>query len=237
MKNPVQSSFDDNVCERCTLVWDCRRCRDEQRNELSELSKPCIDVELDVVRASVSDVVERHRPPADDLHDLALAGRLRHIANALFGAVEQSIGDLLTDDDDSAEDEMFRATLVLVTSCWRIADAAERGRLVVRWDELSPVLLLIDELLRVVDGMRPSVAANIGLRQREWIEETLSELRRIAGVFIERVDARSRTQLERLIEVGGAPSPFCQVQPNWFSRIDARDWATRVITRARKAPP
>jgi hypothetical protein len=183
-------------------------------------------LERDVKRAAV--VAPRVAYPPLDSVEVGDGTRFRHASNALFGAVEQAVGSHLTDDGKAPADFLFAAALTLVTSCWRIAERADAGRLEPEWNDAEPILLLIEHQLRAVEEGTQAVAA-MAARQRSWIRDTRAEVERLAGPWLSRIGPRTRARLALLIDVGGAPSPFCQVEPDWHQRIDMSEWVSNIV--------
>lgn len=219
------SEWCDRFCERCPLAWECAACRDEQHHDFSAPRPPIAPAD-DIVRTAVVPFVSGRRGKRREVVHPERGSELRHRANALFGAVDQIVGDHLTDEGTTTADELFAAALSLVTSCWRIADAAERDLTGPRWRLFEPLLLLTEQIDERVGGLCQRLAAETDPVRVMWIEDMRQDLQALLRPFWQHVGRRPRAVLMSLIERGEAPSPFCKVWPDWQHRIEAE----RVIT-------
>lgn len=225
------SEWCDRFCERCPLAWDCRAREEEQHHELVGPRPPIAPAD-DIVRAAIALDVPGGRGKRSDAIDVERGGQLRHRANALFAAVDQLVGDHLTEAGGTAHDELFAATLSLVTSAWRIADAAERDLAGPRWRAFEPLLLLTEQLDERVAGLCRRLAGERDPLYVTWVDDVRRELHASLSPLSGHVGRRARATLASLIERGEAPSPFCKVWPDWDHRVEAE----RVIRELGHGP-
>jgi hypothetical protein len=207
------SSWCDSRCDRCPLLEGCevgRRVvaswradgRDDVEVALSDVAR-----ELERALALVAEECERRGVEPDELpSDFGMSPLVKEAER--LGAELVDAADALSPPQSEWEEGLLAAVVggacLMATKTVRIA--RELGEAALS-PETAGVLLLLEHTRRSVDIAVAQLPRRRKLRAR--FREVEEELWFLVGPLLARVSAEARRELQALILIRRAPSPFC----------------------------